>query len=189
MGSLPVILGIDIDGVCANFGACANDFLEEKTGFRIEPTRWEWFRDYPNGEHWWREFWKPGVASFYLAKAKPVPGAASCLSLLWLAGHEIQYITHRNPRYFEVTQAWLHGHRFPCVGNLTHVEKNGDKSEVPCDLYLDDHVDNVRTLLRSGQQAFVFDAAYNRHAEFLPRAKGWPDFVRVVLERAYGVAA
>jgi len=159
--SSPFVLGVDLDGTCADF----------YTGLR--PIAAEWL----------------GVAEQSLASEfswdlfrilKPMPGAPQVLRRLSDMGVRIRIITHRlliknfHRAAVQQTVDWLDGHDIP-YWDLCFL---ADKSAVGADLYIEDSPKNVEQLRREGHPTIVFTSPTNRHLPG-PRADTW--------EQVYGM--
>lgn len=99
-----------------------------------------------------------------------------------LATHgDIQVVTHRPQRAVRDTLAFLAYADFPIVGVTV---TQGPKSEVGCDVYIDDAPHVIEELESAGKEVVVFDRPYNRGL-WLPdatRAFTWDDVPRLVGE-------
>jgi len=180
-----VILGIDIDGVCAEFADSCNFWLAERLDMDPQPIdRWDWYENYGSeGPRAWREFWRMTEADpDWMGLVPPVPGAAEGVHALEDAGHEVIYVTARNPRYQEATWEWLEGEGF-VPKHLIHTK---DKHLVECDLYLDDSVGNIDSLRENDCNAVLFIREWNegtwwsrmlRGVDYIPSVRSWDQFV------------
>ena len=174
------VLGVDLDGVCANFAEglkrIASEWLDvPEDGLTNEPTR-----DYPE----WHVAEAGGFDALYRYAAArrdlfrdvpPVPGASLALRRLRkLHGIRIRIITHR--LYFphfhrhavSQTIEWLDRHDFP-YDDLCIIE---DKTAVKADLYVEDSPSNIEALRAGGSDVIAFMTSMNRHHSG-PRAHTW----------------
>lgn len=132
-------LGIDLDGVVANFTQGWIDFYNRDfgTGLVFEDSR-RW-HDLVELTHFADigEFWKwssdlDGRSVFW--HLEPFPGSVEALRLLDKSGHDIVIVTTKPDFAVEDTHEWIKKHGVPA----TEVNILEDKWLVACDVYLDD---------------------------------------------------
>jgi 5'(3')-deoxyribonucleotidase len=182
------VLGVDLDGVVADFYGGIRPVAAEWLGVPIEsltPTP-----SYGLGE-WnlasmgtYEDLHRFAVTQRNLFRnLEPMPGAAAALRRLSQAGVRIRIITHRlYLKYFheeavQQTVAWLEHHGVP-YWDLCFMK---DKGAVGADLYVEDSPENVRALRAGGHETIVFENSTNRElAE--PRAGTWGGVERAVAE-------
>jgi 5'(3')-deoxyribonucleotidase len=173
------VLGVDLDGVVADFygvfrGVVAEWFGVPVESLTTEPTYGlsEWgirSRDQYEDIH------RFGVTHRNLFRELvPLPGAPAALRRLSEREIRIRIITHRLCiRYFHeqaVTQttAWLEHHGIP-YWDLCFMK---DKSAVGADLYIEDSPANIERLRRDGHETIVFSNSTNAGIGE-PRAESW----------------
>jgi len=182
------ILGVDLDGVCADFTAGLRRIAAEWLGVSehsLTPTP---SYNYPE----WNLEASGGFEALYryavtrrdlLRDLPPVPGASLALRRLWTKKLvRIRIITYR--LYFEFfhrvaisqTVEWLDHHDFP-YWDLCFMK---DKAAVGADLYIEDSPGNVEALRAAGKKVVVFINSTNRHLEE-PRAENWEKVEELVL--------
>ncbi len=132
-------LGIDLDGVVANFTKGWVDFYNRDFGadVRIEDAV-EWdgvtsithFRDMDEFWDWTASL--DGRSLFW--HLEPFPGAIETLPELADDGHEIVVLTAKPTFAVDDTYEWISLHRLPAAE--VHILE--DKWRIPCDVYLDD---------------------------------------------------
>ena len=183
-----LVIGVDLDGVCADFYS------------RIREIAAEWFErpiedlsqdvSYALGE-WGLE---PGeydslhrfaVTERDLFRTVPmIPGARRVLRKLSNEGYRIRIITHRLfIRYFHelaVSQTihWLDHHGIP-YWDLCFMK---EKLQVGADIYVEDSPDNVASLRASGNFTICFGNTTNKHLEG-PRATTWDEVYDMIKTR------
>jgi 5'(3')-deoxyribonucleotidase len=184
------VLGVDLDGVCADFYGGLKPVAAEWLGVelatlpdRVSWTLPEWGVDRaPGGYDALHRF---AVTQRELFKRlPPMPGAPQALRRL--SGHDvrIRIITHRLfIKYFHQvavrqTIEWLDCHDIP-YWDLCFMR---EKAAVGADLYIEDSPENVERLRAQGLATIVFSNSTNEHLAG-PRAGSWDDVVRLVLER------
>lgn len=183
------VLGVDLDGVCADFAAGLRPIAAEWLGVDADALTDRPSHNYPE----WNLEESGGFDALYryavtrrglLRDLPPVPGASLTLRRLWTTKRlRIRIITHR--LYFEFfhreaisqTIDWLDRHDFP-YWDLCFMR---DKAAVGADLYLEDSADNVRALRAAGHDVIAFIHSQNRDLE-PPRAENWEEVESLVLE-------
>jgi 5'(3')-deoxyribonucleotidase len=149
-------LGIDLDGVVADFNAgwidrynaqFGSDLLPEHVDIWDAPTLLTHFTDM--GEFWsWARTAGGGASIFRVLQ--PYHGAIEALERLSRRDHVV--IVTTKPRFaVHDTFEWLAEHRVP----TTEVHIVDDKSEVECDVYLDDADHNIEALLMARPKSLV----------------------------------
>ena len=132
-------LGIDLDGVVANFTMGWMNFYNKEFGAELEvedSQRWNDLVDLTHFENM-GEFWRwssdlDGRSLFW--HLEPFPGAIDALQSLADAGHEIVVITTKPDFAVADTHEWIANHDIPAAE--IHILE--DKWLVECDVYLDD---------------------------------------------------
>lgn len=176
----PFVLGVDLDGVCADYAgglrrAVARHRGVDETSLTNEVSwdfaEWGLDRDAFLAHH------RRAVLEDHLfATMPPMPGVADALWRLSDAGVWIRIITHRlvenwsHAAVVSDTVEWLDEHRIP-YRDLCFL---GDKPQVGADAYIEDAPHNVDALRSSGCTVIVFDQPYNRHLD-APRARTWEE--------------
>jgi 5'-nucleotidase len=181
------VLGVDLDGVCADYEGALRRSVARQTGrdpAELPPqtvmdaySQWGLtFEEYEVAHR------RAVVEDRIFRDMQPLPGVSDALWELSDAGVWIRIITHRlifNWAH-EVSAAdtahWLDANRIP-YRDLCFI---GDKPNVGADLYVDDSPDNIVKLRTAGREAIVFDQPYNRDLPG-PRATTWADVVALVL--------
>src|SRR5688572_24516675 len=185
----PFVLGVDLDGTCADFYGGLRPIVAEWLGVDVgtltTEVSWnlpEWgIAEAPGG---YRKLHQFAVTQRDLFRTlKPMAGAPQVLRRLSAEGIRIRIITHRLfIKYFhkaavQQTIEWLDGHDIP-YWDLCFL---ADKSAVGADLYVEDSPANVEQLRADGHPAIVFSNSTNRHLSG-PRADSWEDVYRLVIE-------
>lgn len=189
-------LGIDCDGVLANFTAevvkAANSLWPGKMPLDYEPDNWDYQGVLTKDE--WKQIWTAllQVENLWLNE-KDLPGVAELQKFLKkrpLA--EIYFITSRaetkGMSVLVQTTQWLESRglwsRF-CRSTVIPVHKPDEKKQILIDFkipfMLDDHAPTIAELQGiPGLQAYVLDAAYNRYAAHLPRVSSVAEYLKKV---------
>lgn len=180
----PGVLGLDIDGVVADFTGAVERWVWKEHGIEPVPIlTWDWFETWPNGKAVWKDLWNRGCRKEGLLRhCRPVPGAISGIRHLESLGWSIVYVTHRHDDFAADTVAWFNLHDIEPT--IVHAK---DKSVVGADLYVDDKADTVRELLAGNHKAFLFAQTWNRDWQFkLPTFRNWADLRRKMEEWTRG---
>jgi 5'(3')-deoxyribonucleotidase len=184
----PFVLGVDLDGTCADFYGGLRPIAAEWLGVdeAALPTEVSW--DFPE----WGVDQAPGgyedLHRFAVTQRdlfrnlRPLPGAPMALRRLSKAGVRIRVITHRLfIKYFHQTAVrqtveWLDSHDIP-YWDLCFM---GDKGAVGADLYVEDAPVHVEKLRRDGLSVIVYTNSTNRHLPG-PRADTWGEVHDLVM--------
>lgn len=182
------VLGVDLDGVCANYTAglkitaakilnCSPDELTDDVSWEYS----EWgIRD---RDHYLEVHTEAVMKRRMFATMPAIEGAADTLWRLSDAGVWIRIITHRlhvkggHSTAVSDTCTWLEAHNIP----YRDICFLGEKPQVEANMYVDDSPFNIDALRRDGNQVIIFDQPYNRLMDGI-RAFGWDDVEKYVLE-------
>lgn len=149
-------LGIDLDGVVANFTKGWMDFYNRDFGTDLvvdDSRRWNDLVDLTHftniGEFWRWSSDLDGRSVFW--HLEPFPGAIEALQDLHDEGHEIVVVTTK-PRFaVGDTYEWIERHDLPA--DEVHILE--DKWLVECDVYLDDGPHILPKLVRHRPQSTI----------------------------------
>jgi 5'(3')-deoxyribonucleotidase len=176
-------LGIDLDGVVADFNAGWIAKYNESFGTRLTPDHvdvWDaptvltHFTDM--GEFWtWARSSGGGASIFRVLE--PYHGAVEALGRLQRR-HDVVIVTTKPSFAIHDTYAWIAEYRIP----TREVHIVDDKSAVDCDVYLDDADHNLERLLRQRPQARVcrFVRPWNHPHDGAVDVHTWDDFESLV---------
>jgi len=181
-----IVIGVDLDGVCADFYG------------RMRQIAAEWF-ERPIGElpaevSYGLSEWGIRNKSDYdslhrfavtqrelFSSMEMIPGARKYLRMLSDEGYRIRIITHRLfIHYFHATAVqqtvnWLDSHGIP-YWDLCFMK---EKSQVGADIYVEDTPENVMSLREKGLYTICFGNSTNRHVD-APRAESWQEVYEMV---------
>lgn len=179
-------LGIDLDGVVADFNSGwirrynsdfgadvafdaveAWDAIPSLTHFRHMGDFWRWAQDH-DGHSLFRHL-------------ETYHGAVETLWQLVKRKHHIVILTTKPPWAIHDTFAWLAEHRLPT--REVHILEH--KWEVDCDIYLDDAVHNLTSLVSERPDRIVcrFVRPWNAPVDGVRDVDDWESFTQLV-ERA-----
>jgi 5'(3')-deoxyribonucleotidase len=183
------ILGVDLDGVVADFYGRLRVIAAEYLGVPIETL--------PEKVKYGLPEWRLNRAGGYEALHRfavtqrnlfsqliPLPGAPAVLRRLSAKNIRIRIITHRlYIKYFHLetvqqTTEWLEHHGIP-YWDLCFMK---DKAAVGADLYLEDAPTNVNALRANGHPTIVFTNSTNLGLPG-PRADSWDEVEDLVLQK------
>lgn len=184
-------IGVDLDGVVYDFVDSFRRYLVG-IGHALdalpEPNVWEMWEAWGMGKDEWLAHFSAGIESGEIfGSGAPYRGAAEVLDNLSLAGHAIHIVTHRNvhPDAIGLTAKWLDRH------DIWHdtLTFSADKTVVPCDIFIEDNIDNARALDVAGTCAVLMDRAWNQNAPGIKRVSNWGEFQKMVDRVAGSVSA
>jgi hypothetical protein len=182
------VLGVDLDGTCADFCSGLRPIAAEWLNVPLEsltenPSHGlsEWhINDAPGG---YEDLHKFAVTQRELFKVlEPYDGAPLELRKLSKAGVRIRIITHRlyikhfHQTAVQQTIEWLDYHDIP-YWDLCFMK---DKAAVGADLYVEDSPDNILALRADSHPTIVFVNPSNRHLD-PPKARNWQEVSDLVM--------
>lgn len=187
----PFVLGVDLDGVCADHTAAFRTVVATELGVDpstlVEQRTWD-FTEWGIDRAEFDRLHRLAVLEHRMFRTMPsIPGAAETLWRLSDAGVWIRLITHRlitnwgHAVAVADTVAWLDEAEIP-YRDLCFL---GVKPQVEADVYVDDAPHNIAALRDSGALALVFSQPYNADLDG-PRAAGWAEVEEFVLETMVG---
>lgn len=149
-------LGIDLDGVMANFTKGWMYFYNREFGTQLAVEDSQRWGDPVNLTHFpdINEFWEwtsdlDGRSLFW--HLEPFPGALEAVRSLADAGHDIIIVTMKPNFAVEDTHEWVGKHQIPAAE--VHILE--DKWRIKCDVYLDDAPHILAGLVRHRPEATV----------------------------------
>jgi 5'(3')-deoxyribonucleotidase len=183
-----VRLGIDLDGVVADFNAGWIRLHRDEFGSDLHPemvTTWDGLHElggFADMRAFWR--WARGTSDrpSIFRHLDVYPDALDTLHALDAAGHEIVIVTTK-PRWARIdTLRWLADHELPTA----EVHMTDHKHRVGCDVYLDDSPYVLPDLVRHRPDALVcrFVRPWNHPVAGAADVHDWRDFHRLVIERS-----
>ncbi|MDP8305493.1 MAG: 5'-nucleotidase [Candidatus Chlorobium antarcticum] len=175
------VIGVDLDGVCADFYGrmrdIASEWLErplEELPLNVSYGLTEWGI---SGEGQYESLHRFAVTQRELFRTMPmIPGARKYLRRLSDEGYRIRIITHRLFIHFfhasavQQTVEWLDSHGIP-YWDLCFMK---EKSQVGADIYIEDSPENILQLREAGLHTICFSNSTNRHIPG-PKAATWEE--------------
>ena len=181
------VLGVDLDGVIADFVSCLRPIASEWLGIsendltlNVSHGFPEWKLDRAGGYDALHRF--AVIQRNLFRDVKPIIGAAPALRRISARRIRIRIVTHRLwIKYFhkeavQQTIEWLEHYGIP-YWDLCFLK---DKSAVGADLYIEDTLENIRQLRTDGHPTIAFINTSNEHIEE-PYAKSWDEVEEYVL--------
>ena len=170
-------LGIDLDGVVANFNVGWMERYNREFGAQLHDSQVVAWDGLHNLTHFdtMDDFWawaQIGQASIF--RDLPVyPGAVETMGELALE-HRIVIISSKFDWAIPDTLAWLAEHRVPA----REIHFVWDKTSVPCDVYLEDAPANLDALVTARPEALVCRMVrpWNRPVNGAVDVSDWPAF-------------
>jgi 5'(3')-deoxyribonucleotidase len=177
-------LGIDLDGVVADFNRGWILAYNDRFGTELAPemvTSWDspldltHFADMTAFWGWARDH----GGSTVFRHLEPYPGAVEALRGLNRDGHDIVVLTAKPDWAVHDTLEWMADNRIP----TREIHFTEHKHRVPCDVYLDDAPDQVRTLAtHRAAEATVcrFVRPWNEPVDGAVDVHDWEEFTTLV---------
>jgi 5'(3')-deoxyribonucleotidase len=185
-----IVLGIDLDGVCADFYSRMReiaaewferdiDSLSTEVSYGLE----EW--GVREGTDDYQSLHRFAVTQRNLFETTPmIPGARSVLRKLSNEGYRIRIITHRLYIHFfhetsvRQTIQWLDNNGIP-YWDLCFMK---EKDQVGADVYVEDAPVNLKRLRERGHYAICFANSTNRDVSE-PRASNWDEVYALIKQK------
>lgn len=192
------VLGVDLDGVCADYTTAFQRVVACERGVDrstlTTDVSWD-FREWGLDREEFLGLHRRSVQDHRMFRDMPtLPGASDALWRLSDAGVWIRIITHRlvtnwgHALIVSDTVDWLDANRIP-YRDLCFL---GAKPQAQADAYIEDAPHNIEALRGTANTVVVFDQPYNRHLAG-PRAVDWAEAEAVisglVVERTGGYRA
>jgi 5'(3')-deoxyribonucleotidase len=183
----PLRLGIDLDGVVADFNAGWIPLYNERFGASLEvedvngwnsPVK---LTHFSSMSQFWRWSATAGNGSSIFRVLDPFPDAIETLGRL-ARRHQVVIVTTKPAFAIHDTYAWLAEHQVPTM----EVHIVDDKTTVPCDVYLEDADHNLEDLRATHPASVVcrFVRPWNRAHDGVVDISAWSEFERLLEERS-----
>lgn len=176
-------LGIDLDGVVANFTKGWMGFYNDQFGTKLVESDSKNWGDLVNLTHFEDidEFWEwssdlDGRSVFW--HLEPFPGAVEALRRLVDEGHQIIVLTTKPGFAVADTHQWIERHRIPAAE--VHILE--DKWIIECRVYLDDGPHVLPGLVEHRPESTVcrYVRPWNRPVPGAVDVKSFEEFIGVV---------
>lgn len=184
-GERQLRIGLDIDGVVADsfpvFLRKMNEFFGKDLATIDNYNMAELY-----GVDWetMSKFFDDHIEYLY-SEPLPMPGALQGITKLLDKGHEIVYVTARNPGIEEeVTLKWMNEKSIPFdkivfMGNAC---KTTAVKEYDLNVFVEDHSGNALKIFDYGIDVFLFDAPYNKIKlpQGITRCYNWSELTKEI---------
>jgi 5'(3')-deoxyribonucleotidase len=187
------ILGVDLDGVVADFYAYMRTVAADWRGVDTTELPQEVSSGLPEwgllGDEYANLHQFAVTQRQLFAAMEPMPGAAQALRRLRAEGICIRIITHRLfvPNFHQTaiqqTVEWLDRHSVP-YSDLCFMKEMGD---VGADVYIDDTPENIEALRNADKTVVIFTNSTNRMlSDAAGRAADWVEAEELIRDFYYG---
>lgn len=185
MTSVSLRLGIDLDGVVADFNRGWISAYNAAFGAALHSEQvvaWQSpleLTHFPDMGSFWRWARRADDGSSIFRNLEPFPGAIESLHDLAARGHRLVIITAKPEWAVVDTLRWLADHAAP----TREIHVTEDKHEVECDVYLDDSPEQVERLTRARAttaRVCRFVRPWNAPVEGAHDVYDWPGFLALV---------
>lgn len=183
-----MIIGIDLDAVCADYYGGLRKFIALEDGLTPELA----MELYPDPDTYDMGSWNGfpdkfleihtrAVEQGLYRNLEPIEGASETLWKLNDDGHHLRVITSRFVRPGQhasaasQTVAWLDNFGFP-YHDISFVKGKGD---IYADVYIDDSPENIHRFNELGRKVIIFNTSYNKDIDGL-RAYNWNDVYHII---------
>lgn len=176
-------LGIDLDGVVANFNKGWIDFYNRQFGTSLDVSQVDAWDVIPQLTHFQHmgEFWEWAEnlnGSSLFRHLDTFPDAVPALEKLAADGHEIIIVTTKPEFAIDDTHAWIEEKNIPT--SEVHIVSRKDRVEA--DVFLDDAPHQLYQLRRHRPDAVVvrFARPWNHEIPGVETVESWAEFLELV---------
>lgn len=168
-------IGVDIDGVVADFVSAYSELINKTAGLNLQPqsdtypTEWYYERAAGLTKKDENTVWNHIRTTGFWGTLHALPGAVDALTRLWKLEreHDIYFITSRpGTRAKWLTQQWLSWHGFANATVLLANDKGSIAKGLELDVMIEDKPENLEAVLLNGNrgktQGYMIDRPYNR---------------------------
>lgn len=186
-----MIIGLDLDGVCADFQHGWVDAYNRWFDATIDPKAAETWDALVELTHFETEaeffHWADTLHPTFWADLPAVAGFQAGVVTLTAAGHRLVVVTNRSTLATEGTQVWLKQH-WPNVQTPQLHFTAGSKAIVPTQINVDDSPTVIKDLLSNQRQVIRFDRPWNQRVKATAVAKNWAELTKMFLEMGEAIA-
>lgn len=189
----PLRLGIDLDGVVADFNSGWIERFNRDFGADLHPSEvvhWDapiHLTHFADIDEFWGWFRHAGDGRSIFAELEPYADAVDTLHRLGQHGHHLVILTTKPDFAIAETYGWLARHNIAS----REVHLLDVKADVQCDIYLDDADHNLATLIERRPEAVTcrFVRPWNRPHDSAVDIEHWHDFERLISEHSHNQRA
>lgn len=182
-------IGVDLDGVCYDFGSAFRKFLVTVHGFDPitlpTPTTWDFFSEqWGISDSQFFKYYAEGVDTGHILwEGRPHPGCVEVIGKLRQDGHSINIVTHRTvgKEAVRATMHWLQSNKI----SYDSITFAADKTIVKNNIFIEDNVENFVALENAGVRSVLMDQAWNTYFKTQYRVFDWDEFYTFVNEWEY----
>ena len=181
-----------MDGPICNWQKAASRYLNHTYGYNLleEHPTWDYVKDNVAPEHW-KGLWVEGTRWNRLyANLELTPGSLQAVERL-ASKHDVYLITSRPMDARKQTIEWVAKELPLDLAGIHIVGPRADKSQVRCDVYLDDRPENVQAIRTAfpGSVTVLWRMPHNRPFLWWPAVDNWEQFEAIVNDvNKYGSA-
>lgn len=182
-------LGIDLDGVVADWSSEATATLNLKFGLKIDDhggdvPSWDYLREQVTGKQWaW--LWRDGVREGLFYRLQELTGVDLVLRRL-SRDHDVYFLTNRPMGAARDTMEWLSSFSWTPRG-LLFFKTDENKGNFECDVYVDDKPGNCVDIQEVRPDALVvmMTRRHNAEAAWYDRVDSLKEFEDIVRQRGH----
>jgi 5'(3')-deoxyribonucleotidase len=190
LGKEPFVIGVDLDGVVADYVGAIRPIAARWLGVAEESLNTEIDYDFKS---WGSDQWPGGFIALHkhaVVKERlfevlsPIEGATQFLRKLSEDGFRIRIITHRlcmpNHHVTAITQTveWLERHDIP-YWDICFME---DKTAVQANVYIEDSPSNFRKLEQAGKNVWLYRQTWNNKIETPYVVHNWDEIYKGLIK-------
>jgi len=172
-------IGVDLDGVVANFIDGFRDWLKSQghTHEMPPPDRYNVWEVWGLTKEQWDENFAAACARGLFSTLSPYNGAVESLQKLKSDGKFIHIITYRTYPHVQLdTINWLAKYQV-LYGALTFSK---EKAGFPLDVMIEDTATSVEPIEKAGVPCYLMDRPWNRSLDCSKRVFSWKEFVEEI---------
>lgn len=169
-------IGVDIDGTLYPWTQAVNAALGYVHGVEglTEHTHWDYLKDVITPEQWaW--CWSKEAAEAVFGQDKEFEGCVPAVNALIQDGHDVHFVTHRNPQLTSgITAKWI-ADRFEGYSGLHVLSNKVAKTSLGTwDVFIDDKPDTIEDFLANTDALVLIpDRPWNKEVKGGLRFTDW----------------
>lgn len=185
-------IGLDVDGVLANFFSVYEQAVIDEAGEDKFPCRypecfppvWDWPEHYGYDRAYIKRVWlKIAKSRSFWSELGRLPDLQTLLEVAPWVMHDVYFITARPGENAKgQTEEWLRRHGVPNPTVLITADKGGACGVLGIDVYVDDKWENIQNVVETSKTTRAYLAPqypYNQTKHTLPRAVNLADVFKM----------